>query len=410
MKSVKLKFTNAEGHELSGRLELPVDQRAYTYALFAHCFTCNKNLTAVRNISRALTQSGIGVLRFDFTGLGESEGDFSDTNFSTNVQDLIAATEFMAANYGPIELMIGHSLGGAATLMAAGHVESARAVVTIGAPAEPDHVKHLFAEKIDEIREQGYATVSIGGRPFTLKDQFVEDLQTTDLYDQIRNLRKALLVMHGPFDQTVGIENAGKIYDAARHPKSFITLDQADHLLMQKEDSLYAGDMIACWVKKYIPQPEPPALDGPKKVAVRTGPDGFLTEVRMGNHHILADEPVSVGGTDLGPTPYDLLVAGLGACTSMTLRMYADRKKWPLESATVHLQHAKVHARDCAHCEDEDMSKGKIDQIERQIELDGDLDDAQRERLLQIADRCPVHRTLHGHIDVVTRLVEGSDA
>ncbi|MEM1000583.1 MAG: bifunctional alpha/beta hydrolase/OsmC family protein [Bacteroidota bacterium] len=402
MKTTKVNFFNAEGEKLAARLELPVDQKPFTYALFAHCFTCNKNLTAIRNISRGLTLRGIGVLRFDFTGLGESEGDFADTNFSSNVQDLITAAEFLAENYGAPEIMIGHSLGGAATLMAAPSVSSAQAVVTIGAPADPAHVLHLFDEKIEEIQAQGYATVSIGGRPFTVKEQFLRDLEATSLADTVNKMRKALLVMHSPFDKIVGINNAGKIYDAARHPKSFVTLDTADHLLMDKHDSLYTGSVIATWLTRYIDFPEAPELHSDKQVVVRTGPEGYLTEIRAGNHHLVADEPVKVGGTDLGPTPYDLLVAALGACTSMTLRMYADRKQWPLENIIVHLQHSKVHAEDCADSEQD--RKGKIDQIARQLELEGDLSAEQRQRLKEIADRCPVHRTLHNEIRVVTQL------
>ncbi|HHG85217.1 MAG TPA: alpha/beta fold hydrolase, partial [Bacteroidetes bacterium] len=336
MKTVKLNFTNKSGEKLAARLELPVDQKPFTYALFAHCFTCNKNLTAIRNISRGLTLQGIGVLRFDFTGLGESEGDFADTNFSSNVQDLLTAAEFMAENYGPIEIMVGHSLGGAATLMAASQVSSAKAIATIGAPAEPEHVAHLFDEKVEEIHSQGFATVSIGGRPFTVKEQFLTDLEETSLYDTIPLLKKALLVMHAPFDRVVGIQNAGKIYESAVHPKSFVSLDTADHMLMKKEDSLYAGEIIAAWVRRYIEFPAPPALSSTKQVVVRTGKEGFLTEIRAGKHNLLADEPVKVGGTDLGPTPYDLLVAGLGACTTMTLRMYADLKKLSVDNIIVH--------------------------------------------------------------------------
>lgn len=405
MKSVKVNFNNQQGEKLAARLELPVDQKPFAYALFAHCFTCNKNLTAIRNISRGLTLQGIGVLRFDFTGLGESEGDFADTNFSSNVQDLLTAAEFMAENHGPIEVMIGHSLGGAATLMAAPQVATAKAVVTIGAPAEPEHVAHLFDEKVDEIHEKGYATVNIGGRPFTVKEQFLQDLETTSLYDTVKKMKKALLVMHAPFDNIVGIKNAGKIYDAAIHPKSFVSLDTADHLLMKKEDSLYAGKVIATWLTRYLDFPEAPDLETNKQVAVRTGPTGFLTEIKAGNHSFIADEPVKVGGTDLGPTPYDLLVAALGTCTSMTLRMYADRKKYPLENVIVHLQHSKVHAHDGADSEDAPAT-AKIDQIVRQIELEGDLTDEQRQKLLSIADRCPVHRTLHNEIRVVTSLYE----
>lgn len=403
MKTNKVTFTNSNGQKLAARLELPIDQKPFTYALFAHCFTCNKNLNAVRNISRALTQKGIGVLRFDFTGLGESEGEFAETNFSSNVEDLLAATQFMAAEYGPVELMIGHSLGGAATLRAAGEVDTCKAVVTLGAPSEPDHVAHLFQNSLEEIESSGEAEVSIGGRPFKIQKQFVDDLMSHDLYKKIGDLKRALLVMHSPLDTTVGIQNAAKIYAAARHPKSFITLDDSDHLMSKKEHSLYAGDMIACWVQKYISQPDSQSLETDHAVVVRTGEEGYLTQVRAGRHDMLADEPKSVGGTDLGPTPYDYLLTALGACTSMTLRMYADMKKLDVKNITVHLSHGKIHKSDCLKCEDGN-GVGKIDQIKRQLEIEGDITQAQRDRMVKIADRCPVHKTIHNEIEVITTL------
>lgn len=405
MKSQKISFQNSNGESLAARLELPVDRHPHTFALFAHCFTCNKNLNAVRNISRCLTLRGIGVLRFDFTGLGESEGDFENTNFSSNIQDLIDAAAYMEAEHGPVEIMIGHSLGGAATLIAAGQIDSVKAVATIGAPAEPEHVRHLFQDSIEEIKANGVANVHIGGRPFTIKQQFVEDLLEHDPYERIRKLKKALLVMHSPFDRTVGIENAKKIYQAAIHPKSFVSLDDADHLLMKKADSLYAGEMIGTWVGKYIKRPEAPKLDSKKQVVVRTGATGFLTEVRAGVHSLLADEPVRVGGTDLGPTPYDLLAAALGTCTSMTMRMYADHKGWKVDNIIVHVEHDKIHLADSEEGEKE-TKKGKIDVLSREIEIEGDLTDEQKQRMMRIADRCPVHRTLHNDIRVVTKLLE----
>jgi len=405
MKTNKVTFKSFDGHVLAARLELPLDQKPFTYAIFAHCFTCNKNLNAVRNISRALTQKGIGVLRFDFTGLGESEGDFADTNFSSNVEDLRSAATFMEAEYGPVELMIGHSLGGAATLRAAGEVSTCKAVVTIGAPAEPDHVTHLFQNSLEEIEQSGEAKVSIGGRPFKIRKHFVDDLMSQDLYERIGKLKRALLVMHSPIDTTVGIKNAAKIYEAAHHPKSFITLDDADHLLSKKDHSMYAGDMIACWVQKYIKQPVEPGLKTDHAVVVRTGEEGYLTQVKAGRHAMLADEPTSVGGTDLGPTPYDYLLTALGACTSMTLRMYADMKKLDVKNITVHLSHSKIHRDDCIKCV-EGNGVGKIDQIKRELEIEGAITPAQRERMMQIADRCPVHRTMHNEIEVVTSLIK----
>ncbi len=401
MNSRKVTFTNANGAGLSASLEMPLGGKPIAYAIFAHCFTCSKNLSAVVNISRALNLRKIAVLRFDFTGLGDSEGDFSDTNFSSNIQDLQSAYDFLSTDYEAPKIIIGHSLGGAAVLAAAGSMESVRAVVTVGAPADPPHVKNLFKESIEEIKQTGEATVSIGGRPFKVKEQFLHDLEQNDLADMLSGLNKALLILHSPQDQIVGVENARKIYEGARHPKSFVTLDGADHLLSNKADSLYVGDIISSWATRYLDLPGEASLNTDRQVVVRTGDDGFTTEVKAGRHSFLADEPSSVGGKDLGPTPYDLLIASLGACTSMTLRMYADRKGWPLEEVRVHLDHGKVHEQDCENCENENA---KIDQIEREIELFGDLNDEQRQKLLEIADKCPVHRTLHGEIRVITKL------
>ena len=401
MNSKKVAFDNADGVQLSASLEMPVGGNPTAYAIFAHCFTCSKNLSAVVNISRALNLRKIAVLRFDFTGLGESDGDFSDTNFSSNVEDLQSAYDFLARDYQAPKIIIGHSLGGAAVLAAAGAMKSVRAVVTIGAPADPPHVKNLFKESIAEIKESGEATVSIGGRPFKVKEQFLNDLEKSDLSERLSRLNKALLILHSPQDQIVGVENARKIYEGARHPKSFVTLDGADHLLSNKPDSLYVGDIVSSWATRYLDLEDDPGLSTDRQVVTRTGDDGFTTEVKTGNHSFLADEPSSVGGKDLGPTPYDLLIAALGACTSMTLRMYADRKGWPLEEVRVHLDHNKIHEQDCENCENENA---KIDQIDREIELFGNLDDEQKQKLLEIADKCPVHRTLHGEIRVITRL------
>jgi len=403
MNSKKLTFNNQTGVELSANLELPVDGKPKAYAIFAHCFTCSKNLSAVINICRALNINQIGVLRFDFTGLGQSEGEFEETNFSSNIEDLISAYQFLENNYQAPSIIIGHSLGGAAVLAAAQQMPAIQAVVTIGAPYDPAHVKNLFKENIGEIKSAGEATVSIGGRPFKIKAQLLDDLGTTKLNQQIHNLDKALLVLHSPQDKIVEINNARQIYEAAMHPKSFVTLDGADHLLTDKNDSLYVGDMIATWASRYVSFKEKTTLTTHQHVVVRTGDDGYTTQVKAGDHSFLADEPESVGGKNLGPTPYDLLVAALGTCTSMTLRMYADHKKWPLEEVMVHLQHEKIHKDDCEHAEDKGS---KIDQIIREIELKGNLDDDQRKRLLEIADRCPVHKTLHSEIQVETKLYE----
>jgi putative redox protein len=399
MNSKSVQFTNAAGQQLAARLDLPVNQHPHTFALFAHCFTCNKNLTAVHNISRALNLQGIAVLRFDFTGLGESEGDFADTNFSSNVEDLVEAAQFLTKNYQAPGIIIGHSLGGAAVVCAAVVCAAVKAVVTIGAPYDPAHVEHLLSQKIDDIESEGIAEVRIGGRPFTVKKQFLEDIREQSLSEKLARLNKALLILHSPQDLIVSIENAANMYHAARHPKSFITLDGADHLLSNKKDSFYAGDIIACWVRKYINLPEAEKLRSDKQVVVRLGEKGYTAEVMVRHHSLIADEPESVGGNDFGPSPYELVSAGLGTCTAMTLQMYARRKKWPLREVRVHLDHYKDYASDMM---EGDEPQGKIDHFERLIELDGDLSDEQRTRLLEIADRCPVHRTLTDEVKIVT--------
>lgn len=404
MHSEKLHFHNEEGVQLAAQLDLPIDDEPVAYALFAHCFTCSKNLKAVDHISGALTQAGFGVFRFDFTGLGESEGTFADTHFATNISDLVAASRFLRERGEGPRLLIGHSLGGAAVLMAAGQIPSVVAVATIGAPCSPEHVRHLFADDMDEIIRKGEADVRLGGRTFTIRKQFIDQLQRQNAPEAIGRLNKALLVLHAPMDEIVGIENAAYIFEHARHPKSFVSLDTADHLLSDPADSRYAGAVIAAWSTRFIAEETESAKQGPpdeNRIVVRTDSDSFRTEILASGHALVADEPLAAGGTNTGPTPYDLLVSGLGACTSMTLRMYADRKKIPLQSAIVRLRHTKIHADDCSACEEEDA---RIDHIEREIELIGPLDNAQRQRLLEIAERCPVHRTLKGEPAIETRL------
>lgn len=409
MNSTKLTFTNAAGQELSSRLDMPADGNPNAYALFAHCFTCSKDLKAVRHISNALTGEGFAVLRFDFTGLGESAGDFSDTTFSSNIDDLLAAADYLETQYRGPQLLIGHSLGGAAVLQAASRIPASRAVVTIGAPAEPTHVTRHLQSSMDRIQTDGQAVVNLAGREFTIKKAFIDDLDQSRMEETIHELDRALLVMHAPLDDVVGIDNAARIFAAARHPKSYVSLDTADHLLSNTADSRYVGRVVASWAARYIQSQRAdthPAADA-NHVTVRTGSSGFYTEIAAGPHHLVADEPTSVGGTDAGPTPYGLLVAALGACTTMTLSMYADRKGWPLESAAVNLKHQKIHARDCRECESE---TGYVDRIDRELELHGPLTLEQRERMLQIADRCPVHKTLHAEIRVDTRLREADTA
>lgn len=406
MNSEKLRFQNNEGHLLVGKLELPIDRHPHNYALFAHCFTCTKNLSAVRNISKALTSNGFGVLRFDFTGLGESEGDFADTNFSGNVADLVSAADFLKMNYESPSLLIGHSLGGAAVIFAASKIESVKAIATIGSPSNPVHVKHLLKSGIDEINETGKATVNLSGRDFTIKKQFLDDLETKSLSETVKALRKPLLVMHSPQDDTVSIKNAEEIYIAAHHPKSFVSLDGADHLLFNKEDSIYVGEVISGWAKRYLTLRERVAENLKTEHQVLASLDtidAFTTQMKVGTHSMLADEPKSFGGNDFGPSPYEFVSAGLAACTVMTLQMYAKRKSWPLENVEVHISYSKIHAQDCENCE---TNSSKIDIFRKEIRFTGALDDKQKKRLLQIADKCPVHKTLHSEVQVITTLVE----
>ncbi len=399
-----IRFPGALGDTLAARLDLPPNAPV-AFALFAHCFTCSKDTLAASRISAALTAHGIGVLRFDFTGLGGSQGDFANTNFSSNIADLIAAARWLRDQRRAPQILIGHSLGGAAVLAAAGQIPEAAAVATIGAPFDPVHVRHLLESAIGEIEAAGEAEVALAGRKFRIKKQFLEDLGSQNTRDRIAGLRKALLIFHSPRDTTVDIENAAQIFMAAKHPKSFVSLDTADHLLTRKEDAAYVAAVLAAWASRYIdqrPTQTAPLAAVPDVVTVSETREGRFTQaISVGRHQLRADEPVSVGGDDSGPSPYDFLLAGLGACTSMTLRMYADQKQWPLKRVTVHLEHEKIHAQDCTECE---TKEGKIDRIEREIEIEGELDEAQRARLLEIANKCPVHRTLHSEVWIPTRL------
>ncbi len=406
MKTEKVAFPGHSGETLAARLDAP-DTPPRAYALFAHCFTCTKDIFAASQIARSLAETGVAVLRFDFTGLGHSDGEFANTNFSSNVDDLVAAANHLRNAYSAPALLIGHSLGGAAVLAAAGEVPECKAVATIGAPADPGHVAHLFGDTAATIEAEGEAEVSIGGRPFRVQKHFLDDIREQVLEDRIANLRRALLVMHAPLDNIVGIDNAGAIFAAAKHPKSFISLDTADHLLSKREDAIYAATALAGWASRYLPAEtasEATVSAGEGEVVVgETGENMFAQAIAAGRHRLRADEPPRVGGGDTGPTPYGLLLAGLGACTSMTLRMYANRKQLPLERVVVRLRHDKIHAEDCAECE---TKEGKIDRIDRVIELTGDLDQGTRQRLLEIADKCPVHRTLESENLIVTALAE----
>lgn len=405
MNKIKLEFDNAAGEKLAGLLELPDrEDKIASFALFAHCFTCGKDIAAASRISRALAAQGIAVLRFDFTGLGNSDGDFANTNFSSNIEDLVQAAEALRAQYQAPEILIGHSLGGAAVLSAAARLESIKAVVTIGAPATAQHVAHLFKSQAEQIIDQGEAVVALGSREFSIKKQFLDDIDQYSTTEQIRNLDAALLVFHSPLDAIVSIDEAAQIYQAARHPKSFISLDKADHLLSKPADAEYVATTIASWAGRYLnleasgPVPESPDLaDG--EVLITELDQKFLRGMHSQGHSLRADEPVKYGGSDQGPTPYDLLLMSLGACTSMTLRMYANRKKLPLDDLSIRLQHERVHAEDCVDCDN-----NKLERITRRITLVGDLDGEQRQRLLEIADKCPVHRTLESDPQIVTAL------
>lgn len=397
----KVKFKNSEGLDLSGYLELPLNTRPHSYVLFAHCFTCNKNFFAVKNIARALSAQGYGVLRFDFSGLGESDGEFAETTFSGNVEDLLAASAFLESEYKAPEMLIGHSLGGAAVIFAAAKLSSVKSVVTIAAPSSPVHVKHLLKSNLEEIEEKGMAEVNVGGRNFTIKKNFLEDINSHDLTAFARELKKAFLIMHSPQDSVVTIDNAEALYRNVKHPKSFVSLDGADHLLTSNEDSEYAGKVIASWASRYLEIPEEKELSTNHQVVANLGEEGYTTQMRAGKHYFTADEPKSFGGEDFGPSPYEFLSAGLAACTSMTIQMYARRRKWPLTNVETHVNHSKTHAEDCENCE---RNTAKIDVFEREILIQGNLDEDQQQKVLEIADKCPVHRTLSKKVEITTRL------
>ena len=402
MPSTRIEFTGSQGHALAGRLDTP-DGTPRAWAVFAHCFTCSKDSKAAAYVARALAEAGYGVLRFDFTGLGGSGGDFANTHFSSNVDDLVAAADWLRTQHAAPALLVGHSLGGAAVLAAAHRIGEVRAVAAIGAPFEPAHVTHLLGTSLPVIATEGQAQITLAGRPFTIRRSFVDDVTGQPQADRIANLGRALLLLHAPGDLVVPVDNARRIYEAARHPKSFISLDGADHLLTQQSDARYAAALIAAWAGHYLPESDiPSAAPLPPGVVVvsERGTGAFAVSIQAGRHSLIGDEPQAVGGNDLGPSPYDLLLGALGECTVMTLRMYARQKQWPLESARVTLAHQKIHAADCADCE---TREGKVDRIDRLIELQGPLDEAQRARLLEIADKCPVHRTLHSEVQVVTR-------
>ena len=406
MQSLKLSFMNGSGQQLAANLDAPLGATPGSYALFAHCFTCNRNLRAIVHISRVLARAGIAVLRFDFTGLGESEGDFSATHFSSNVADVVAAARFLEKDYGAPSLLIGHSLGGTAMLAAAAQIPASKAVVTLASPYEPTHLFHHFTAARATLEQHGEAEISVAGKSYRISSDWLEDLNGLHMEETIRDLNRALLILHAPADEVVNVDNAAHIYRAARHPKSFVSLDDADHLLTADADADYVGKLIVAWAQKYLCDAAPIVADGisrPREVQVHIGREHFYTEIIAAGHFLSADEQPVSGGGDQAPSPYELLTSALGACTVITLRMYADRKHWPLDAVTIRLRHKKIRADDRGGVAE---GLGLIDHIDMAISLQGTLDDEQRQRLLEIADKCPVHRTLLGGVKIETHLDE----
>ena len=406
MKRSKLTIPNDKGYQLNAFLELPANQKPEFYAIFAHCFTCTSSLSAVKNISRALTNYGFGVVRFDFTGLGKSEGEFHESHFSANVTDLIAVSNYMKEHFQAPSLLVGHSLGGAAVITAASKLTSVKAVATIGAPADVEHVTHLFSHGIHEVQEKGEVAINIGGRPFKINRDFVDNFTKTDLPEIVRNLRKPILIMHSTIDKIVGIKNAEKIYVNAHHPKSFVTLDNADHLLTNPEDSKYAGNVIGTWVQRYFPKKTIEKLDTDQDQAVghlNLVEDNFTTKIQASNHNLIADEPENVGGDDFGPSPFDLLNAALIACTTMTLKMYANRKQWDLQEVYVYVTRVKKSSEELGIASEK---LNRHDFFTKKIKLVGNLDEKQKARLLEIAAKCPVHKTLENQAYFESSLID----
>lgn len=406
MRNEKLQIRNKKGIRLQAYLELPANQKPNYFAVFAHCFTCSSSLNAVKNISRALTNHGFGVLRFDFTGLGRSEGDFADSHFSANVDDLIAVNDYLIENYKAPLLLVGHSLGGAAVLVAASKLDNVKAVATIGAPASVNHVKHLFSHDVNHIKEKGLIKVNIGGRPFQIDEEFISDFDKTDLASVVENLRKPLLILHSPIDTIVGIKNAEELYHNAHHPKSFVSLDNASHLLSKSEDSSYVGNVIAAWAERYFETKENTMLstEGEQLVAhLNLKEDKFTTTIQTAKHSFIADEPESVGGNDFGPSPYDFLSAGLAACTVMTLKLYAERKQWDLQEVYAYITYSKKHSTDLMS---DSEKPSRIDYLTKKLVFIGSLDEFQKQKLKEIASKCPVHKTLLSQTIIETEIID----
>lgn len=393
MQTEPFDFDCADGRRVRARLDRP-DGQVRAYALFAHCFTCGKDNLAATRISRALAAEGVATLRLDFAGIGEKGVAAMPHGFTVDVGDLVAAGAYMTRRGCAPGLLVGHSLGGAAAIAAAGEIASVRAVATIGAPFDVAHVLHLLGPGAETLKPGERHEVSVGGRPVSVGAGFADDLRMQDQKTRLATLKRALLVLHSPLDQIVGIEESAGIFQAAKHPKSFVSLDSADHLLSNPKDAAYAANVIAVWASRYLDVMEaevttPPA-DGVVRVA-ETGAGKFQVRVEAGGAVLMADEPVSVGGLASGPTPYELVAAGLGACTVMTLRLYADRKGLPLERASVEVRHVRQAGQTPA------------DLFERVLTLEGALTSEQRERMFEIADKCPVHRTLEAGARVITR-------
>jgi len=396
MNTDRIKIINDKGNELATSIDFPNHQKPKQFALFAHCFTCTSQLNAVRNISQALNNKGIAVVRFDFTGLGKSGGNFADSHFEANVEDLLVVNKYITQHYQSPTLMIGHSLGGAAAIVAASKLDNIQAIVTIGTPADVQHVTKQYEEQGKDLGVDEEAKVVIGGRPFKISGEFVNGFKQHNLPETIKKLRKPILVMHSPIDEIVGINNAHEIYHNAKHPKSFVSLDNADHLLTKKEDSIYVGDIIASWASRYIDLSpfETPNPNNHQLVAhLNLLENNFTTFINTKNHGIIADEPKSVGGFDFGMSPFELVSAGLSACTAMTIKLYAERKKWDLQEVYAYVNHNK-----------EIVDGESKDVFSKSLSFIGNLDEGQRERLRDIASKCPVHRTLQQSSTIKTEM------
>ncbi|KAA2217383.1 bifunctional alpha/beta hydrolase/OsmC family protein [Maribacter flavus] len=403
--NVKLKIPNRKGHELHALLELPANQKPNRYAIFSHCFACSSNMTAVRNITRTLTNYGFGVIRFDFTGLGRSQGEFAESHFSANVNDIIDVHNYIKETYKAPELLIGHSLGGSASIMAASRIQDIKAVATIGSPSNIEHTKKQFESGLEDVKSYGKAEVELGGRPFIIDSDFVEDFSNTDLLDVTKKLRKPILIMHSPQDRIVKPDHAHNLFVAAFHPKSFVTLDGADHLLTNKNDSMYIGNVIGAWVERYFEPMENKMLEpeGEQLVAhLDLTENNFTTQMQTKHHNMIADEPGSVGGDNYGPGPYDYLTAAIASCTAMTVKLYAERKEWDLREVYVYITHSKKHTDEL---QGDFENPGRIDHINKKLKFIGDLTTEQKEKLKDIASRCPVHKTVASEVHFDTEVL-----